>query len=61
MNFRPSELDPVDRLRDECGHLLVRRAIERDDWVPEVLCNIAAGDRTDWNLTDWRTLLCGLK
>ena len=61
MNFAPSELDPVDRLRNEVGHLLVRRAVDRDDWVSETLCDIAAGNRTDWDTQDWTALLTGLK
>jgi len=61
MNFTNGDLDPVDRLRDEVGHLLVRRAVERDDWVSEALCDVAAGDRTDWSTQDWGTLLTGLR
>jgi len=38
-----------------------KRALERDNWVQAALCNIAAGERTIWNIKDWDTLLNGLR
>ncbi len=61
MNSYTLEVDPVDRLRDAAGKLLVRRAVERNDWIAETICNIAAGDRTDWSTLDWAEVLRGLK
>lgn len=43
-------------LRDH-GRLLVRRAVNRDDWIAEALLDIAAGDQTDWTPAQWDTLL----
>jgi len=61
MNFCTLEVDPIVRLRDEAGRLLVRRAIERDDWIAQALCDIAAGDRTDWSLVEWTEVLQRLR
>jgi len=61
MNLCTLEVDPVVRLRDEAGKLLVRRAIERNDWIAETICDIAAGDRADWSTLDWAKVLQGLK
>ena len=42
------------------GHLLIRRAILRDDWVAEAIFNIAAEGQTKWDTRQWDTLLAGL-
>ena len=47
---------PADRLRDH-GRLLVRRAVNRDDWIAHALLDIAAGDQTEWTPAQWDTLL----
>jgi len=54
-------IDPIDRLRDAAGTLLVRRAMDRDDEISEAIFDIAAGDRTNWSTEDWNTLLHDLK
>jgi len=61
MNICTLEVDPVIRLRDEAGKLLVRRAIERNDWIAETICDIAAGNRTDWSVVEWDEVLQGLR
>ena len=61
MNGPTSELEPVDRLRDEAGRLLVCRAVERDDWISQSLLDIAAGSRKKWNPSEWRGLICDLQ
>lgn len=38
------------------GHLLVRRAILRDDWIADRILDLAAGDQTEWTLKEWETL-----
>lgn len=60
MNVQTSEVDQADtliRLRDEAGHLLVRRVINRNDWVSQAVFNIAAGARKHWNTSDWAALV----
>lgn len=42
------------------GHLLVRRAILRDDWITDALLDLAAGSRTTWTTADWDALLAEL-
>lgn len=49
------------RLREEVGHLLVRRVIERDDWTAESIFDIAAGTKTNWSPIEWAALLCDLE
>ncbi len=64
MNFCTSEVDPgeiVERLRDEVGHLLVRRVVDRDDWVSDAVLDIAAGNRKSWTYSDWHMLLVDLR
>ncbi len=51
----------LDQLRDDAGRLLVRRAINRDDWISDAILDIAAGDREDWSTEDWNTLLSELQ
>lgn len=58
MNFNTP--DPVDRLQDEAGHLLVRRAIDRDDWIADAILDIAAGKKTHWTPQEWSQLLAEL-
>lgn len=43
------------------GHLLIRRAILRDDWVAEAIFNIAAEGQTKWDTRQWDALLAGLE
>ena len=50
-----------DRLRDEVGHILIRRVIERDDWVSEAIFDIAAGDKKHWSPIEWAAVLCDLE
>lgn len=50
-----------NKLKDEVGHLLVRRVIERDDWTAEAIFNIAAGDKTNWTPIEWATVTCDLE
>ncbi len=38
------------------GHLLVRRAILRDDWVADAIFDLAAGDQKAWSPAQWATL-----
>lgn len=61
MNSCTPQLDTVDQLRDEAGHLLVRRAVDRSDWISDAVLDIAAGDRKHWTPQDWRTLLKDLR
>ena len=57
MNFHTLQADPVDRLRDVAGELLVHRAIDRDDWISQSLLDIAAGAQIDWTPNEWNALL----
>jgi len=50
-----------DRLRDEVGHLLVRRVIERGDWTSEAIFDIAAGDKKNWIPIEWAAVLSDLE
>ena len=68
MNRLETEEDAADKaalrvmmLREAAGHLLVRRLVDRDDWISQGIFDIAAGARTDWTPQDWRTLLRDLK
>jgi len=45
----------------EFGHLLIRRAILRDDWVAEAIFDLAAEGQTKWNTRQWDTLLASLE
>ena len=45
----------------EFGHLLIRRAILRGDWVADAIFNIAAEGQTEWSVPQWNTLLAGLE
>ena len=51
------QADPVTRLRDDHGALLVRRAVTRNDWIADALLDLAAGDQTEWTPSQWDTLL----
>jgi hypothetical protein len=42
------------------GHLLVRRAILRDDWISEAILELAAGDKLEWTVPEWDTLTAEL-
>jgi len=57
MNFHTFEDNPVDKLRRECGQLLVHRAIDRDDWISQGILDIAAGNKTNWTPQQWDVLL----
>ena len=39
------------------GHLLVRRAIHREDWVADEIFDRAAEGRTEWTPSEWAALL----
>ena len=45
----------------EFGHLLISRAILRDDWVAEAIFNLAAEGQTKWDTRQWDTLLSSLE
>ena len=53
-------LSPAERLAD-CGRLLVRRAILRDDEIAEAIFEIAANGKREWTPAEWDTLLTELK
>ncbi len=38
------------------GHLKVRRAIQRDDWLSEKIYDLAAADRKEWDTNSWAVL-----
>jgi len=46
---------PANDLADY-GHLLIRRAIQRDDWVAMAIFDLAANGKKDWELKEWQTL-----
>ena len=46
-----------DEILEENGHLMVRRAIEREDAVADAVFNVLAGSRLEWTLEDWEELL----
>lgn len=52
--------DPRYRLQEEAGHLLVRRAIVRDDWIADAVLDIAAIGKTQWTPSEWNALLAEL-
>ena len=56
MNFQTAEARGVDQLRDTAGRLLVRRAIDRDDWISEAIFDIAAGSKVHWTPQQWKAL-----
>ena len=61
MNSFTPQVDIVDKLRDEAGRLLVRRAVNRNDWISEALLDIAAGDQTHWTPQEWTVLLADVR
>ena len=54
----PSDRTTADKLRDH-GRLLVRRAVNRDDWIADALMELAAESdgRTDWTPQEWDTFV----
>jgi hypothetical protein len=46
----------ASELRDH-GRLLVRRAVDRDDWISEALLDIAANGQKEWTPAQWDALL----
>ena len=46
---------PANDLADY-GHLLVRRAILRDDWVAMEIFDLAANGQKEWDLAQWAAL-----
>ncbi len=50
-----------DQQLADYGHLLVRRAICRDDWVAEEILELAANGQRDWTLAEWKALVSELK
>jgi len=61
MNVTSLDLENIGRLRREAGHLLVRRAIFRDDWVASLIFDLAAGDKENWTTREWNQILRDLK
>jgi hypothetical protein len=49
----------AERLADH-GHLLVRRAMQRDDWITKALIDLAAADQKEWTFEEWHALLAEL-
>lgn len=49
---------PAEYLEDY-KHLLVRRAVQRDDAVSEAIFTLA-DDKKEWTLEEWNTLLADL-
>jgi hypothetical protein len=43
------------------GHLLVRRAVLRDDWISEEILELAANGQREWTVAEWSDLLAELK
>ena len=43
------------------GHLLVRRAILRDDWIADAILDLASAHRTYWTPRSWQVLLKELR
>ena len=39
------------------GHLLVRRAVQRDDDVAQAVLDTLAGQKRSWTLSEWEGLL----
>ena len=52
----PGQRSPAERLREH-GRLLVRRAVQREDWIAQTLLDLAAGDQTEWTPQEWFDLL----
>lgn len=50
-----------DRQLAEFGHLLIRRAILRDDWVADQIFDLAAEGQSEWTTQQWDTLLASLE
>ena len=46
----------VDQLRDCAGRLLVRRAVDRNDWISDAIFDIAAGSKLNWTPQEWKAL-----
>jgi hypothetical protein len=46
---------PEPQLSDY-GHLLVRRAICRGDWVSDAIFELAANGQREWTLAEWKKL-----
>lgn len=51
---------PANDLADY-GHLLVRRAIQRDDWVTEAIFDLAADGQTEWTLVEWDAVVAKIE
>lgn len=43
------------------GHLLVRRAVLRDDWISDEILELAANGQRDWTVAEWTALLTELQ
>jgi hypothetical protein len=50
-----------DQQLSDYGHLLVRRAINRDDWISEEILELAANGQREWTVAEWGALLAELK
>lgn len=53
MNQAPSN----SQILDDYGHLLVRRAIEREDVVADAVLDLLAGTQKEWTLAEWEAVL----
>lgn len=56
MMMRTNEHDLADH-----GHLLVRRALDRDDWICNAILDLAANGQREWDLAEWTALLTELE
>lgn len=56
-----TEQTPKERLLAEYGHRQVNRVLEEDNWASELICDIAAGDKTHWTPVEWAAVLCDLE
>lgn len=56
----PQQKTPHDILSD-CGGLLVRRVVERDDEITDALMEVATAGRTHWTYRDAERLVHSLK
>jgi hypothetical protein len=50
-----------DQQLSDYGHLLVRRAICRDDWISDEILELAANGQREWTVAEWSALLAELK
>lgn len=56
MMMRTNEHDLADH-----GHLLIRRAVNRDDWISDAILDLAANGQREWTPGEWLDLLTELE